>query len=248
MSLNYLVSRKRTKTLNPTQSRVLYLNLVVCFGFSIVEFLGNKLISDVLPAEIYFFSYAGTVGCTLAGDIWLSLMYSRITLANHPNHTTIRISSATVSFLAYFCIVVDIIIGFSVQHSRYELRVLLGTFLSSVLVFGQIFVSIYLIRETMYMVKLLKNQNTLSPQVLTLERKLRFCIKISTASSILNTIVLVYYAVFGMPSTSVQRWLLVWFLQTISKIGSSFGQIYSCCPIKITIMPKTHSSNTKPGK
>jgi len=234
-SLKYFCIRKRNGILNGTQLQVLVLNLVTNTAFGIVEIIGNKLISKALPVSLYVFFYTNCVGCTLAGDIWLSLMFCGVVKKNnHSNLLSERIFRyrKVFSCCSYIAICIDILCGISLQFLTSTFTDYVGIITSSVLAVGQVLVTLILYRQSTGVARILSenNKNTKATDrvIRILELKMRKCIRISVFSSLLNTIVLCYHAVIGIPYSGPFEWLSFWSLAAISNLGSSYAQIEAC--------------------
>jgi len=230
-SIYYFYIRKTNGILNATQLRVLILNIVTGCLLGYAEVLGNRLIDKRLSSGMYLFTYTSFIGCTFAGDIWLTLMYLKVT-AQQQNKKIMR-HRYTISLIAFAAILLDILLGVVITYGRWSARETLGFALSGALAIGQIVVSFFQIRETLLMVKLLRISETHAKKnqhILQLEKKLRFCVTISFISSIANTVLLIYHSIGGIPYNSTSSWLVVWVLISITHFGSAFAQVHACKP------------------
>jgi len=232
-SIVYRHIRKINGILNATQFRVLTLNMISCGMLAYLEFMGNKLMDKNLPAGLYLFAYTYFLGTTFAGDIWLTLMYLKVTSQQKKNR--ILDNRHKISTIAYIAIGIDLFLAVVVVYGSWFVRTTVGTMFSGFLALGQVAVTIFQIKETSSFVQLLvktelryQNHN----RILYLEKKLRYCVRISVLCSIVNTILLLYYSVLGIPYKSTYTWLIFWAIMSISRIGSAFAQIHACQPPK----------------
>jgi len=236
----HLYRRKTTKRLNDTHFKVLLLNIVTNSCFSYVEFRGNKLMSTELTAGPYFMLYTQLLGCTCSGDLYLALMYHGVTSRNSNFVTKIMSKSRSIiSALGISFVLIDVVVGLILIYGPGVYRLLLGTFLSSVLAGAQVAVTLYQYTQTRTMVNLLQSnsksqQSSGDNQLIELELKLRHCVRISVASSFCGTLMLIYHSI-AIPWRVPEEWIFFWFFSDLCNIGSSYAQVSACSPPKNAI-------------
>jgi len=197
--------------------------------------LGNYELDTNISRGVGNFVYNPLTGCSMAGDIFLSLMYSSIDRNTGFNSNTSKRIYRVLVFSAYVAIFADISLGLVVAFGKKTLRNKITLPLSILIVLGQIATSVFQVYQTQVVVKRLSLSNAGSQNqgLISLEGKLRSCVKFSVISSTLIVLTLLYHAYSGPPNHSVVEKLVFWFVLNSSRIGASAAQTYSCSPILV---------------
>jgi len=230
----FLFIRWRTGTLNHTQAKVLILNIVTCCILGIIEALGTRELTTIVPKTVTHFFYAPLIGAGFAGDIWLSSMYTKLNSQGKDSKTQER-RIIQLEYLAYIGIMADIALGTAVAYGTNEIRIWVSTFLSLFLVISQIGITSYQIYQTRTAIKSVaeSNEHARSEVLRLLQIKLKKCVQVSIVSSVFMVSILIYHSINGIPNNSPGEKYIYWSSTNLAKLGSAFGQTYGCSPISI---------------
>jgi len=233
LSVRFLYHRWKTNSLNMTQCQVLVLNIVICCIFGYLNFRGNnELTTNVYRGSCYFF-YNLCIGCGLAGDLWISLMYGAINARNNASKMLVRRYSLLRSF-GFVAISFDIVTGFGIVYGSHELRNSLVVWVSMALLFGQISISTFQIFQSRTIVSNIEKTTAQHSENLLLSavaNRLRLCLRLSVFASFISILSIVYHWYVKLPTHSPTEKYIFWSVANLARALGCGAQAYACSPV-----------------
>jgi len=229
---------KRNKLTN-THRNVLLLNMVTMSILGFIEAAGNKWIGgSLIPESVIYAFYSGLIASTLAGDLFLSILFST---AKHGTFIQTKTAMRNKIFyrVAVSLIAVEIVLCVMTALARDNnfMYIFVVISIPMTLVIMQISTSLFMFIQArsiinhVQLTQVLRNSKGTSNNnnlMFQLGSNLKFCTYLSVASTAASVTGLMSFTFNGIPYSSPGEWIAFCLLMNISNIGSSYSQVQAC--------------------